>query len=601
MLLQHNFLFSIEILLQAIVERYLTTSYCVTVIYEKPIQLISALQFRYIKYNDSIDFFSSILDASETGCSDYIVGIREPQRFMKAFDKVVHIGNTRRSDRKLIFFPHLFALDGKDDRQKFLDVLKMKESKYIANILIVLPSVKTKDCDIYELFTHKFVGLVHDQAIQLDIWNSCSAKFEKNADLFPIDISNLRGKVVRVSCFTYKPYVLLDLDSDLVPNGRTGVEMKLVDEFCRWVNCTVELVRADEEEWGIVYENFTGLGVLGNLVEDDADIGITALYSWYEAYLYMDFSIPCIRTAITCIAPSPRLLASWTMPLLPFTIYMWIGLIFAFLYASLALFIAQGFSANNIFFTTFGIMITQSQSESSLKSWRIRSIVGWMMLTGLVLDNAYSGGLASTFTVPKYESSIDTIQDMVDRRLEWGATHDAWIFSLLSSQDPMIKKLIQQFRTYDFETLKKKSFTRELAFSIEKLPAGYFAIGEYVSEQAVRDLSIMLEDFYYEQCIVMARKSSPYTSKLNDHIGRLHESGLLLAWETQIAMQHLNYAVQLGVKLSRSKHDVESVEALSLRQVVGIFIIYGISATFSILTFCGEIIVVRNQKKTIIL
>ncbi|VVD02818.1 unnamed protein product [Leptidea sinapis] len=475
MLLQHNFLFSIEILLQAIVDRYLTTSYCVTVIYEKPIQLISALQFRYIKYNDSIDFFSSILDASETGCSDYIVGIREPQRFMKAFDKVVHIGNTRRSDRKLIFFPHLFALDGKDDRQKFLDVLKMKESKYIANILIVLPSVKTKDCDIYELFTHKFVGLVHDQAIQLDIWNSCSAKFEKNADLFPIDISNLQGKVVRVSCFTYKPYVLLDLDSDLVPNGRTGVEMKLVDEFCRWVNCTVELVRADEEEWGIVYENFTGLGVLGNLVEDDADIGIT----------------------ITCIAPSPRLLASWTMPLLPFTIYMWIGLIFAFLYASLALFIAQGFSAKNIFFTTFGIMITQSQSESSLKSWRIRSIVGWMMLTGLVLDNAYSGGLASTFTVPKYESSIDTIQDMVDRRLEWGATHDAWIFSLLSSQDPMIKKLIQQFRTYDFETLKKKSFTRELAFSIEKLPA-----------------------------------------------------------------------VQLGVKLSRSKHDVESVEALSLRHVV---------------------------------
>lgn len=57
------------------------------------------------------------------------------------------------------------------------------------------------------------------------------------------------------------------------------------------------------------------------------------------------------------------------------------------------------------------------------------------MMTGLVLDNAYGGGLASTFTVPRYEPSIDTIQDIVDRKLIWGATHDAWIFSLILSQE----------------------------------------------------------------------------------------------------------------------------------------------------------------------
>lgn len=54
-----------------------------------------------------------------------------------------------------------------------------------------------------------------------------------------------------------------------------------------------------------------------------------------------------------------------------------------------------------------------------------------MLLAGLILDNAYGGGLASVFTVPKYEKSIDTVQDIVDRRLDWGATHDAWLFSLL--------------------------------------------------------------------------------------------------------------------------------------------------------------------------
>lgn len=43
----------------------------------------------------------------------------------------------------------------------------------------------------------------------------------------------------------------------------------------RWVNCTIRIVRDDEHEWGEVYENHTGVGVLGNVVEDRADLGIS--------------------------------------------------------------------------------------------------------------------------------------------------------------------------------------------------------------------------------------------------------------------------------------------------------------------------------------
>lgn len=58
-----------------------------------------------------------------------------------------------------------------------------------------------------------------------------------------------------------------------------------------------------------------------------------------------------------------------------------------------------------------------------------------MLVTGLIIDNAYGGGLASSFTVPKYEASIDTVQDIVDRKMEWGATHDAWVFSIILSEE----------------------------------------------------------------------------------------------------------------------------------------------------------------------
>lgn len=65
-------------------------------------------------------------------------------------------------------------------------------------------------------------------------------------------------------------------------------------------------------------------------------------------------------------------------------------------------------------------------------------MTGWLLIVGLILSCAYGAGLASTFTVPRYEPSIDTVQDIVDRRVEWGATHDAWIFSLTLSSEVSI-------------------------------------------------------------------------------------------------------------------------------------------------------------------
>ncbi|CAH2107283.1 unnamed protein product [Euphydryas editha] len=534
------------------------------------------------------------------GCSDYIVQLKEPEIFMTAFENVVHMGNVRKSDRKIIMLPKIDNnLVSTNSKVELLNILSMKEASFVANILLILPSDTLCDCEIYDLVTHKFVGPDYDnnKPIYLDKWNSCTSKFDNNVNLFPHDMSDLQGKIVKVAGFTYTPYVLLDLDTNIAPRGRDGIEVRIVDEFCRWINCTVEIVRDDEHQWGEIYNNLTGVGVIGNVFEDRADLGITALYSWYEEFVVMDFSAPFLRTGITCIAPSPRLLASWEMPLLPFSLYMWIGLLFTFIYASFALIIAKGFVTDSVFLTTFGIMITQSHPESEFSSWRIRSVVGWMMMTGLVLDNAYGGGLASTFTVPKYESSIDTIQDVVDRKLTWGATHDAWIFSLILSQEPLIRSLLRLFRTYPADELKRRSFTRDMAFSIEKLPADNFAIGEYITKEASLDLTIMLEEFYVEQCVVMMRKNSMYANKLNHLIGRLHESGLLLAWETQIALRYLDYKVQLEVKLSRSKRDVENIEPLALRHVEGIFILYAIGVVFSILTLLLEIFFHKKKNK----
>ncbi|XP_047985797.1 uncharacterized protein LOC125226022 [Leguminivora glycinivorella] len=592
MLVPSNILLPIEILLSTLINEYLRTSFCLTFVTETELRtdLPSNITSMRFKPNNS-ELVQQILDASEKACTDYIIQMDQPQDFMIAFEKVNHIGDVRRSDKKLIF---VASEDEFYNASVLIDLLSLKETGYVPNILLISPTVQSSaDCKVYDMITHIFVGAeeqIHEP-IYLDRWDSCTELFEQGANLFPHDMRNLQGKKVKVGAFTYKPYVLLDLDPSLAPLGRDGIDIRFIEEFCRWINCTVEIVRPDDgQEWGEIYENNTGVGLVGNLVEDRTEIGITSLYSWYEEYRALDFSAPIIRTAVTCIAPAPRILSSWDLPLVPFSWLMWMCLIATFFFASFALFVAQR-STDDIFFATFGNMIGQSPADSS--SWRIRSISAWMLVIGLVIDNAYSGGLASSFTVPKYEASVDTIQDLVDRRMEWGAPVDAWLYSMILSEEPLIKSAISQFKVYPPETLTQKSFSRSMAFSIERLPAGSFAIGEYITKEGAKNLELMVEDMYYEQCVVMTRKSSPYTAKLTELVGRLQQSGLLLCWETQIALKYLDFKVQLEVRLSRTKKDIDGVEPLNVKQLLGIYLLYFGGLSISIAVFIGELLIKR--------
>lgn len=226
-------LLPIEVFLQTvIIKEYLQSTYCVSIISDSPLNVNFLVPFTYINFNGAEDFNDRLLQVSEKGCSDYIIKIQEPNIFMTVFENVTHIGNARRSDKKLIFL----ASEENDNNDNLLDVLSMKETGFVANVLLILPDNSHADgCTSYNLVTHKFVGSDEEVSspIYLDKWNSCVEKFEKNANLFPHDMTNLYGKTVKVSCFTYKPYVFLDLDTRIISLGRDGTEVRIVEEFCR--------------------------------------------------------------------------------------------------------------------------------------------------------------------------------------------------------------------------------------------------------------------------------------------------------------------------------------------------------------------------------
>lgn len=221
----------IEILLQTILYRYFQSSYCIAFVSSESLRFDYNKTFVYID-SEGRNITDNLLEVSEIGCLDYIVRVKDPIDFIKAFDKVVHLGNTRKSDRKIVYLPGSYD---DDVTGKLLKVLSMKETSFVPNVLIIAPSFN-RSCESYDLITHKYVGLSnHSHPLYLDTWNSCTKQFYKNSNLFPHDMSNMFGKVVKVACFTYKPYVLLDLNTTIVPFGRDGIEVRIIEEFCRLV------------------------------------------------------------------------------------------------------------------------------------------------------------------------------------------------------------------------------------------------------------------------------------------------------------------------------------------------------------------------------
>lgn len=122
-------------------------------------------------------------------------------------------------------------------------------------------------------------------------------------------------------------------------------------------------------------------------------------------------------------------------------------------------------------------------------SWRFRSKSIFVQI------GSTFGDIGLIALRSSYEQSIDTARQLAERDWEWGATHDAWIFSILLATQvligpryvfriianrwtvlpilqPDIRKLLGLFRPWPAEDLHARTTTGDFSFSIERLAYG---------------------------------------------------------------------------------------------------------------------------------
>ncbi|KAJ9581492.1 hypothetical protein L9F63_023331 [Diploptera punctata] len=476
---------------------------------------------------------------------------------------------------------------------------------------LVNPRIKSSYENKFKLVTHKFKFPNPEEEVLLDVWIS-NKGFLRKASLYPDKITNLMGKPFYITTISYPPFSVLDFEVD--PPVNDGFEFRIVYEYIKKQNMTYKGVYDLENLWGAIWPNGSGNGLSGLVAMDQADIGFAAVYLWDDEYKFTDYSHAYGYSGITVVAPKPISLPGIMIPLLPFAPKMWLSVC---IYLILTTVVLYGFSIathkllgadQNITnrystllecgFRILGLLVLQvpndERNQSVPRLIPMRHLVNWLILQFVVITTAYGGGLAMVLTLPRFTPPIETAADLAASGLPWAAMDSAFVFGIKSSPDPILRILTHNFCVGSEEELDKRTSTGDMAFVVERLQAGHFALPPYITEYSMEYLRLMKDDIFWGHCVFMVRKGAPHIEKFNKMVNYLKEAGVTLHWEGQVVREFLNERQQLSVIQSRTPLDLGPTK-LQLEHLEGAYFLLFMGLCLSLVTFFAEHIYFRYR------
>ncbi|XP_068243537.1 glutamate receptor ionotropic, kainate 2-like isoform X3 [Palaemon carinicauda] len=267
--------------------------------------------------------------------------------------------------------------------------------------------------------------------------------------------TNLHNKTLRVSIALTPPYAMLkETSMQLEGNDRyEGFCIDLIDKIAtiRKFNYTFQVV-ADGNYGSKSRTTGEWNGIVRELLDHKADLGIVDFTITYEREEAVDFSMPFMNLGISIIykkaQKKPPNLFSFTSP---FSGDVWIYMATAYLGVSVLLFILARIAPNewdnphpciedpdelentislsNAFWFTIGSLMQQG-SDIAPKAVSTRIVAGiWWFFT-LIMISSYTANLAAFLTVERMDSPIEGAEDLAKQtKIKYGCKKDGSTFS----------------------------------------------------------------------------------------------------------------------------------------------------------------------------
>jgi hypothetical protein len=376
----------------------------------RPLNLNTS-SFIFIAGGDEKATIQLILEAFDVGCQAFFVTTSMTLFFLAQHRNIQDQSLQRNAITYLVALPDFQKSD-----TIFQQILDAPAIERIENTLIL----RIKNESI-ELMTNKVAGISKEYML-LDEYFPLNQSFKQNVILFPEKWKNLEQRPISLVFFEFPPYNVwkpveegegfaTEIGSKKNLNIELGgTEGLLAKDFMRKLNFTYYVSLG--ESWGKIDENGTnGTGVLGSILNHEFDFGLAAVFPWYPDTLFVAFSQYVRKSSVTCLVPRPRPLDLWKIIFLPFSYDMWMATFVSIMVSIFSIrFIKRSSqkimgqrcreSSSLVVLNVLGVMLMQSFLIKT-KNVSYLLIISTLLLFGLIIGSAYSGGLASVMNVPQ--------------------------------------------------------------------------------------------------------------------------------------------------------------------------------------------------------
>ncbi|XP_071548889.1 ionotropic receptor 21a-like [Panulirus ornatus] len=480
-------------------------------------------------------------------------------------------------------------------------LFRMREMNTMTNLVLAQPGADSSSLDIVTNSPYDQSGLR-----VLLTWRGGPLTGERH--LFPDKLEDLHGHRMRVVTFDFPPRIFMEEQPD---GGHLlyGVDIEVVRALSEALNFSVGFSRpTDGEMWGWEQDNGSWTGLMGDLQNRKADIGVADLYIMEHYFAIIDMSIEYDFEYLCFVNLVPGPLPQWMALGLPFMLKTWVAIFVTVLAGMgvLAVLAQLGFRSGRVENTWF-----QRSTNTSLllfscvmntpwvrvpTSSHLRVFVLLWSLAFIILAVAYKGSLVSYLTVPLERPPIDTHKQLYEKGVAVGSIGYTLKQVMEKNADPNVRLLADR---YEHIPSTSEGLLRtvqgEYSFLESRGFLEYTIAVDHTDQRGRASLHVMREYIAPFGIGLAYPKYVPYIPKFNRIIRRLTEAGFAKKWMADIIIRSKQAKIssanrQPDALVSElTTQDLAEVRPLSLDNLQGGFILLALGYALGILSFTVEL------------
>ncbi|GFY76121.1 glutamate receptor ionotropic, kainate 2 [Trichonephila inaurata madagascariensis] len=406
----------------------------------------------------------------------------------------------------------------------------------------------------------------------------------------------LENRFFRVTTILTDPYVMYrESSKKMQGNARfEGFAIDLLNALADYLHFQYEIQPVKDSKYGRKNPT-TGVwdGMIGEVINQDADLAIADVTITTERLTGVDFTLPFMQTGISILFKKPTTKVTSLFSFLsPFSGEVWLLVMAAYTFISISYFLVGRLSPyewanphpcrqndqveenvfsllNSMWFAIGSLM--QQGSDIAPTAMSTRAITSIWYFFCLIMISSYTANLAAFLTVEKLVSPIENVEDLANQeKIKYGCLGSGSTRGFFQRSNMTTYKRIYQF----MEKHSEEVYMAKNSEGINKVKQGNYAYFmeatsiEYNTERECNLTQIggLLDNKGYG--IALRKNSSALRAWLSGGILKLQEQGHLHTFKERWWKEKKG-----GGSCSQSSKSSGSVNELGLGNVGGVFVV----------------------------